>query len=97
MGDMAAQWGEFAMLMRNDSVEGGSVNSLQEADPVYLLTKDHALRLQSIFGVFHPMHEMPAGGLAGGHFRINGAGVKTLGRRQFSVPGVGQRIHAAAG
>lgn len=59
MGDMAAQWGEFAMLMRNDSVEGESVNSLQEADRVYLLTKDHAQRLQSMFGVFHPMHEMP--------------------------------------
>ena len=59
MGDMAAQWGEFAMLLRNDSVEGGSVKSLQEADRVYLVTKDHAKRLQKMFGVSHPEHEMP--------------------------------------
>ncbi len=60
MGDMAAQWGEFAMLLRNDSVEGQSVKSLQEADRVVLVTKDHAKRLQAMFGVSYPKHEMPA-------------------------------------
>ncbi|WP_442506372.1 efflux RND transporter periplasmic adaptor subunit [Novipirellula sp. SH528] len=59
MGDMAAQWGEFAMLLRNDSVEGQDVKSLQEADRVYLVTKDHAKRLQAMFGLAHPKHEMP--------------------------------------
>lgn len=59
MGDMAAQWGEFSMLLRNDSVEGQSVKSLQEADRVALVTKDHARRLQAMFGVSHPTHEIP--------------------------------------
>ena len=59
MGDMAAQWGEFAMLLRNDAVEGESVNSLQGADRVALVTKEHAQRLQAMFGVSHPTHEMP--------------------------------------
>tara|TARA_R110002073_G_scaffold245940_2_gene408707 strand:- start:8758 stop:11112 length:2355 start_codon:yes stop_codon:yes gene_type:complete len=59
MGDMAAQWGEFAMLLRNDSVEGQDVKSLQDADRVYLVTKEHAKRLQAMFGVSHPKHEIP--------------------------------------
>lgn len=59
MGDMADQWGESAMLMRNDSVEGKSLRSLHEADRVYLVTKDHAKRLQTMFGVSHPAHEIP--------------------------------------
>ncbi|MEZ6148514.1 MAG: efflux RND transporter periplasmic adaptor subunit [Pirellulaceae bacterium] len=59
LGDMAAQWGEFAMLLRNDSVEGASIKSLQEADRVFLVTKDHASRLQTMFGVSYPKHELP--------------------------------------
>lgn len=59
MDDMAAQWGEFAMLLRNDAVEGERVNSLQEADRVVLLAREHARRLQSMFGISHPTHEIP--------------------------------------
>jgi Cu(I)/Ag(I) efflux system membrane fusion protein len=59
MGDMAAQWEEFAMLLRNDSVEGESIKSMRDADRVYLVTKDHAKRFQTMFGVSHPKHEMP--------------------------------------
>lgn len=58
-GDMAAQWREFAMLLRNDSVEGQDIQGLQEADRVTLVTKEHAMRLQKMFGVSHAGHEMP--------------------------------------
>ena len=47
-GDMRAQLEEFAMLLRNDSVEGQGVNALQDADRVFLVTKRHAERLHRI-------------------------------------------------
>ncbi len=59
MGDMAAQWGEFAMLLGNDSVEGNDIDSLQDADRVYLVAKDHAKRLRTMFGVSLPIDEVP--------------------------------------
>lgn len=49
--DMKAQWREFAMLLRNDSVEGKEIITLQDADRVYLVTKRHAQRLQEMFGL----------------------------------------------
>ncbi|QDV47588.1 Cation efflux system protein CusB precursor [Stieleria neptunia] len=58
-GDMAAQWQEFAMLLGNDSVEGQDIQSLQDADRVTLVTKEHAMRLQKMFGISHAGHEMP--------------------------------------
>jgi len=57
-GDMRAQFEEFAMLLRNDSVEGRGVNSLQDADRVFLVTKRHAERLQQMFGLSHAGHQM---------------------------------------
>ena len=59
-GDMKAQLQEFAMLLRNDSVEGQEITGLQNADRIYLVTKRHAQRLQEMFGlsqVGHPMNE----------------------------------------
>ncbi len=57
-GDMGDQLGEFVMLLGNDAVEGGDVQSLQDADRVALVTKRHAERLQEMFGLFHTDHEM---------------------------------------
>jgi len=59
-GDMQAQLQEFAMLLRNDSVEGKEITDLQNADRIYLVTKRHAQRLQKMFGLSqaeHPMEE----------------------------------------
>ena len=58
-GDMAAQWGEFAMLLGNDAVEGKDIQTLQDADRVILVTKEHAMRLQKMFGISHAGHDMP--------------------------------------
>lgn len=58
-GDMAAQWGEFEMLLSNDAVEGQDIRTLQDADRVNLVTKEHAMRLQKMFGISHAGHEMP--------------------------------------
>ena len=62
-GDMRAQLEEFAMLLRNDSVEGQDVKSLQDADRVFLVTKRHAERLQQMFGLSHAGHQMVEEGL----------------------------------
>lgn len=62
-GDMQAQLEEFAMLLRNDAVEGQDVNSLQDADRVFLVTKRHAERLQQMFGLSHAGHQMVEEGL----------------------------------
>jgi Cu(I)/Ag(I) efflux system membrane fusion protein len=59
-GDMQAQLQEFAMLLRNDSVEGKEITALQDADRIYLVTKRHAQRLQEMFGLSqagNPMKE----------------------------------------
>lgn len=50
-GDMKAQLQEFEMLLRNDAVEGQDIETLQDADRVYLVTKRHAERLQAMFGI----------------------------------------------
>ena len=56
--DMKPQFREFAMLLRNDSVEGKEITALQDADRVYLVTKRHAERLQEMFGLSHAGHSM---------------------------------------
>lgn len=57
-GDMRAQLEEFAMLLRNDAIEGQGVKSMQDADLVFLVTKRHAERLQQMFGLSHAGHQM---------------------------------------
>jgi Cu(I)/Ag(I) efflux system membrane fusion protein len=57
-GDMKMQWQEFAMLLRNDAVEGSQITTLQHADEVFLVTKRHAERVQETFGLTHAGHEM---------------------------------------
>jgi Cu(I)/Ag(I) efflux system membrane fusion protein len=57
-GDMQSQLQEFAMLLRNDSVEGKEVTDLQNADRIYLVTKRHAERLQQMFGLPQAGHAM---------------------------------------
>lgn len=57
-GDMRAQLEEFAMLLRNDAVEGQDVQSLQDADRVFPVTKRHAERLQQMFGLSHGGHQL---------------------------------------
>lgn len=57
-GDMSAQWGEFEMLLGNDAVEGQDIQTLQDADRVNLVTKEHAMRLQKMFGISHAGHDM---------------------------------------
>ena len=57
-GDMKAQLQEFAMLLRNDSVEGKEITDLQNADRIYLVTKRHAERLQQMFGLSQAGHLM---------------------------------------
>ena len=57
-GDMRAQLEEFVMLLRNDAVEGADIETLQDADRVYLLTKRHSERLQKMFGLSHGGHPM---------------------------------------
>ncbi len=59
-GDMKAQLHEFAMLLRNDSVEGQEITDLQNADRIYLVTKRHAERLQQMFGLSQAGHPMEA-------------------------------------
>lgn len=59
-GDMEMQWREFAMLLRNDAVEGSEIESLQQADDVFLVTKRHIERVQETFGLTHVGHEMAA-------------------------------------
>lgn len=50
-GDMKAQLQEFTMLLRNDAVEGQDTETLQDAERVFLVTKQHAKRLQAMFGL----------------------------------------------
>ncbi|MCA9167592.1 MAG: efflux RND transporter periplasmic adaptor subunit [Planctomycetales bacterium] len=50
-GDMRAQLNEFVMLLRNDAVEGQDIQTIEDADRVYLVTKRHAERLQNEFGL----------------------------------------------
>ena len=50
-GDRKLQWDEFAMLLRNDAVEGRDIQTLHGADRVYLVTKGHVERLREMFGV----------------------------------------------
>ena len=46
-------WGEFAMLLGNDAVEGREVTTLQDADRVYLVLSRHIQRLREQFGMTH--------------------------------------------
>jgi len=57
-GDMQSQLQEFAMLLRNDSVEGKEITDLHNADRIYLVTKRHAERLQQMFGLPQAGHAM---------------------------------------
>ncbi|WP_231690852.1 efflux RND transporter periplasmic adaptor subunit [Aureliella helgolandensis] len=56
-GDMRGQLDEFAMLLRNDAVEGKGINTLQNADRIFLVTKRHTERLQQMFGLSHGGHQ----------------------------------------
>ncbi len=47
--DMRPQWFEVAMLLRNDVAEGREVNSMQEADRVFALTRQHVDQMKSQF------------------------------------------------
>ncbi|QEG35785.1 efflux RND transporter periplasmic adaptor subunit [Bythopirellula goksoeyrii] len=57
-GDMGDQLQEFVMLLRNDSIEGGDVQTLQDAEHVTQITNRHAERLQEMFGLFDTGHQM---------------------------------------
>jgi Cu(I)/Ag(I) efflux system membrane fusion protein len=57
-GDMGDQLGEFVMLLRNDAVEGGDIQSLKQADRVAMVTKRHAERMREMFGLYHAGHPM---------------------------------------
>jgi Cu(I)/Ag(I) efflux system membrane fusion protein len=61
--DMKMQWQEFAMLLRNDAVEGSQIKTLQHADEVFLVTKRHAERVQEAFGLTHATRERAEQGL----------------------------------
>ncbi len=50
-GDMKLQLREILMLLTNDAVEGENVQSIKDADRVYLLAKRNAERLQQMFGL----------------------------------------------
>lgn len=54
--DMEMQWREFAMLLRNDAVEGSEIETLQQADEVFLVTNRHIERVQETFGLTHAGH-----------------------------------------
>lgn len=53
-GDAGAMWNEIAMLLRNDAVEGSDVKTLEEADQVYRLTRQHIDQLSIQFGLQSP-------------------------------------------
>lgn len=57
-GDMRSQLDELTMLLRNDAVEGRDIHSMQTADRLYLLTKQHAERLQKALGLAHGAYQM---------------------------------------
>lgn len=60
IGDMKDRLQEFTMLLGNDAVEGSQVNTIGQADDVFLVTKRHVERLQEAFGISHAQHEMKA-------------------------------------
>ncbi|KAA5539787.1 DUF3347 domain-containing protein [Roseiconus nitratireducens] len=64
-GDAGAMWQEISMLLHNDSIEGADVASLEEADRVYQLTRQHIDQLSTQFGFPSPSAEpeipVPAG------------------------------------
>lgn len=53
-GEAGAMWNEIAMLLRNDAVEGSDVKTLEEADQVYRLTRQHIDQLSMQFGLQSP-------------------------------------------
>lgn len=50
-------WKEFAMLLGNDSVEGGEVQQMDEAGRVFLLLKGHMRRMREQFGIMPAPHQ----------------------------------------
>lgn len=57
-GKMKGQLQEFTMLLGNDSVEGKEITVLKNADRIFLVTKRHAQRLQTMFGISHAGDQM---------------------------------------
>ncbi len=60
--DMRPQWFEVAMLLRNDVAEGRDVDSMQEADRVFTLTRQHVDQMKTQFPLpmSHDEMSMPA-------------------------------------
>lgn len=60
--DMRPQWFEVAMLLRNDVAEGRDVDSMQEADRVFALTRQHVDQMKTQFPMpmSHGEMQMPA-------------------------------------
>jgi len=60
--DMRPQWFEVAMLLRNDVAEGRDVDSMQEADRVFTLTRQHVDQMKAKFPLpmSHDEMQMPA-------------------------------------
>lgn len=56
-GSMRGQLEEFAMLLRNDAVEGKDIKTLQNADRILLVTKRQAERLEKMFGLSDGKHQ----------------------------------------
>jgi Cu(I)/Ag(I) efflux system membrane fusion protein len=49
--DMQPMWAEVQMLLRNDAVEGREVTSMQEADRVFSLARQHVEQFQQYFAI----------------------------------------------
>jgi Cu(I)/Ag(I) efflux system membrane fusion protein len=56
-GHAAILWDEFSMLLHNDAVEGREVDTIQDADRVYVVLKRHIQRVRNGFGLTHVEHE----------------------------------------
>ena len=60
--DMRPQWREVAMLLRNDVAEGREVDSMQAADRVFALTRQHVTQMKAQFPlpISHDAEQMQA-------------------------------------
>ena len=52
-GHAKMRWGEYAMLLGNDAVEGRDVVTMQNADLAYAVLKRHIQRVRAEFGLDH--------------------------------------------
>jgi len=58
IGQVEILWNEYSMLLNNDAVEGQEVNTILDADRVYLVVKRHVQRVRSSFGLM-PVDDEP--------------------------------------